>query len=173
MNELYYIFLVLYVACLTTRTVYEMLKKAGRVDLKNKSLFWVIFTVMCVMWVSWFSLCPLDPWAVGLPVIIQLMGLGLFLLGLVLAFGALIQLKGLEDIDHLVTRGLFSRLRHPMYTGFKLWTIGWAVYYGALVSLVFGLIGIANFFYWRQLEDTAMEARYGDVYREYRRVTWF
>lgn len=46
--------------------------------------------------------------------------LGLTALALVLAIGGLVQLRGLENIDHLVTTGLYSRIRHPMYVGFIL-----------------------------------------------------
>ena len=56
-------------------------------------------------------------------------------LGLGLALGGLFQLKGLENIDRLVTSGLFAKIRHPMYTGFILWILGWVIRYGALASL--------------------------------------
>jgi protein-S-isoprenylcysteine O-methyltransferase Ste14 len=173
MNTLFLVLLVLYVACLTTRSTYEVFKKAGRVDLKNKILFSLIFSVMCLMWVSWFTMCPLDPYAVNLPSAVPWIGLGMFLIGWGLALGALAQLRGLEDIDHLVTGGLFAKLRHPMYTGFILWIVGWAVYHGAAVSLLVGALGIANILYWRRLEDAAMESQWGDPYREYRKGTWF
>jgi protein-S-isoprenylcysteine O-methyltransferase Ste14 len=173
MNTEFLILLVLYVACLTTRSTYEWFKKAGRVDLKNKILFLAIFTVMCLMWVSWFGMCPLDPYAISLPLAVRWIGFGVFLVGCGLAVGALIQLRGLEDIDHLVTGGLFSRLRHPMYTGFIFWILGWGVYHGGVVSLLVGLLGISNILYWRRLEDAAMVSRYGDLYREYRKGTWF
>jgi protein-S-isoprenylcysteine O-methyltransferase Ste14 len=90
-----------------------------------------------------------------------------------LALGALFQLKGVENIDHLVTTGLFSRLRHPMYTGFILWILGWAIFYGAVASLVVGCVGIGNILFWGRLEDANLEARYGKSYREYRQGTWF
>jgi protein-S-isoprenylcysteine O-methyltransferase Ste14 len=173
MNTLFLVLLVFYVACLTTRSTYEMFKKSGRVDLKNKILFSLIFSVMCLMWVSWFLMCPVDPYAVDLPLAVQWFGFGVFLVGWGLALGALVQLRGLEDIDHLVTGGLFLKLRHPMYTGFILWIVGWSVYHGAAVSLLVGALGIANILYWRRLEDAAMESRWGDPYREYRKRTWF
>lgn len=173
MNTEFLILLVLYVACLTTRSTYEVFKKAGRVNLKSKILFSLIFSVMCLMWVSWFMMCPVDPYAVNLPVTVRWIGFGVFLVGWGLALGALMQLRGLEDIDHLVTGGLFSKLRHPMYTGFILWIVGWSVYHGAAVSLLVGVLGIANILYWRRLEDASMESRYGNLYREYRKGTWF
>ena len=173
MNTEFLVLVLLYVACLATRSTYEVFKKAGRVNLKSKILFSVVFSVMSLMWVCWFMVCPVDPYAVNLPLAVQWIGFGVFLVGWGLALGALIQLRGLEDIDHLVTGGLFSKLRHPMYTGFILWIVGWSVYHGAAVSLVVGVLGIANILYWRRLEDASMESRYGNLYREYRKGTWF
>ncbi len=173
MNTEFFVLLVLYVTFLTTRSTYELLKKAGRVNPKSKIVFYAVFSVMCLMWVSWFMMCPVDPNAVNLPLAVQWIGFGVFLVGWGLALGALIQLRGLEDIDHLVTGGLFAKLRHPMYTGFIFWIAGWAVYHGAAVSLLAGVLGIANILYWRRLEDAAMESRWGDLYREYRKGTWF
>jgi len=92
---------------------------------------------------------------------------------LVLAVGGLVQLRGVEHIDHLVTTGLFSRIRHPMYAGFVLWIVGWATSYGALGSLTVGALCIGNILYWRHLEENALEAQYGERYRAYRLGTWF
>lgn len=167
------ILLLVFLGCLATRTIYELFKKSGRVDLKNKSLFALIFTVMCLLWLSWFSLCPMDPRQLDLPPRWHWLGLGIFLAGCILAVGALIQLRGLEDIDHLVTTGLFSRIRHPMYTGFICWILGWSLFHGAVISFVAGVIGIANVVFWRGLEDQALTTRYGDVFKEYRKRTWF
>ena len=95
------------------------------------------------------------------------------ILGMALAIGAVVQLRGVENIDHLVTTGLFFRLRHPMYTGFILWILGWATYHGAFLSLVIGFVGIGNILYWRQLEEAALKSSYGEDYRVYRERTWF
>jgi protein-S-isoprenylcysteine O-methyltransferase Ste14 len=133
------VFLVLYLVCLTTRTSYELFKKRGLVITGSTMLFAAIFTVMCLMWVCWFSMCPLDPWRLDVPRLARWIDLSAFTVGWGLAIGALIQLRGLEDIDHLVTTGLFSRLRHPMYTGFILWILGWAMYHGAALSLGAGV----------------------------------
>ncbi len=171
MSTAFTLFLVLFLLALTTRTTYELFKKAGRAN--TKALFPIIFTAMCLLWVSWFAMCPLDPLPVDVSVPGRWGGFGIFVVGWILALTALVQLRGLEDIDHLVTSGLFSRLRHPMYTGFVCWIIGWGVYHGAAVSLLAGLIGIINVLYWRSLEESALDSRYGDVYRNYRLRTWF
>jgi protein-S-isoprenylcysteine O-methyltransferase Ste14 len=158
---------------LATRTTYETLKKAGRVDTKNPVIFAVVYVAMCVMLTSWPFLCPRDPWPIALPGFVRGIGFGLVAAALVLAIGGLVQLRGLENIDHLVTTGLFARIRHPMYTGFLLWIVGWVVREGAGVSLAVGLVCIGNILYWRRLEEDALDAAYGEDYRAYRRRTWF
>jgi len=173
MNTVYLVFLGLYLGSLIIRTSYERLKKAGRVNPKSKIIFAVVFAVMCLMWASWFSLCPLDPFRVALPDPVRWVGLGVVILGVGLAISGMVQLGGLENINHLVTTGLFSKLRHPMYTGFILWILGWALYHGAVVSLVMGLVGMGNILYWRQLEEENLESWYGEDYRRYRQGTWF
>jgi protein-S-isoprenylcysteine O-methyltransferase Ste14 len=163
----------LYLAGLIIRSGYEMLKKAGKVNPKSVLLFIFILLAMCVFWMSWFYMCPYDPLRVTLPNPVRWIGLAVFVAGMGLAVGALIQLKGVENIDHLVTTGLFARLRHPMYTGFIFWIFGWAIYHGAAASLIAGLVGIGNIIYWRHLEEDHLERNYGDEYLAYRRGTWF
>ena len=71
MNNDYSIFLSLYLGSLIIRTGYELLKKAGRVNPKSKIIFAVVFVAMCLMWDSWFSLCPLDPFRLTLPDLVR------------------------------------------------------------------------------------------------------
>jgi len=65
------------------------------------------------------------------------------------------------------------RIRHPMYTGFLLWILGWVLAHGAAVSLAPGVAGDASILYWQRLEEAAVEKRFGDLYRTYRQATWF
>jgi len=169
----YFIALCLYFTGLIIRTGYEMLKKAGKVNPKSTILFIFIFLAMCLFWISWFAMCPQDPLQLTWPRLVRWIGLGIFLAGLGLAIGGLIQLKGVENIDHLVITGLFARLRHPMYMGFICWIFGWAIYNGAAASLIAGFVGIGNIIYWRQLEEDHLAKTYGDEYLDYRKQTWF
>jgi protein-S-isoprenylcysteine O-methyltransferase Ste14 len=169
-----YIFLIItFFVCLSLRTGYELLKEAGKINPENKLIFALIFTTMCALWVSWFILCPLDPILFNLPEMVRWSGLGLHIAGMILAVGALIQLRGLENIKHLVTTGFFIKIRHPMYTGFCLWIIGWSLYHNAFVSLIVGLIGIGNILYWRKLEEARLLRQFGETYHRYRLTTWF
>jgi protein-S-isoprenylcysteine O-methyltransferase Ste14 len=169
----YLVFVGLYFLGLMIRAAYEQLKKNGRIDPKNKITFSIIFLAMCLLWTSWFNLCPLDPFQLSIPRVAKWIGFGIFLTGLGLAIGALIQLRGVENINHLETKGLFSKIRHPMYVGFIFWIFGWAIYHGAVISLLVGLVAIANIFYWIRSEERELKSAYGKIYLEYRKKTWF
>ena len=87
MNTEYLIASGLFLSCVLIRTTYELLKKAGTINPKSKPLFAAIFTVMCLLWISWFSLCPLDPIHFGLTGIVRWSALGIVIAGLVLEIG--------------------------------------------------------------------------------------
>jgi protein-S-isoprenylcysteine O-methyltransferase Ste14 len=126
-----------------------------------------------MMWAGWFEMCKLDPLKMTLPTPVRFAGLLFVVVGFILAVASLIQLKGLENIDGLVSSGLFSKIRHPMYTGFILWIPGWAAYQGAVLSLAVGLAGIGSILYWQRLDDAYLDSRFGEEYQRYRKGTWF
>lgn len=172
MDSAYLILAGLCLIGLMIRNGYELLKKRGRADVENKVVFVVVFAAMVTMLATWPFVCALDPGRVVVPRGVRWVGLGMMAVGIALAMGGMIQLRGVENIAHLVTTGLFSRLRHPMYTGFILWIIGWVAVYGSMVSPVIGVVCIGSILYWRHLEECALESHYGDDYRIYRRGTW-
>jgi protein-S-isoprenylcysteine O-methyltransferase Ste14 len=173
MSAAYLIPIILCLTGLAIRTGYELLKQAGRVNPKSKPVFAVVFVGMCMMLLSWPFLGYFDPIRLTtIPYVFRWTGLLLLILGLGLALGGLFQLRGLENIDHLVTNGLFARLRHPMYTGFILWIIGWMIFTGVIASLSVGLIGIACILFWRRLEEQNLETQFGEGYQRYKKQTW-
>jgi protein-S-isoprenylcysteine O-methyltransferase Ste14 len=170
------VYLILVGVCIVTlavRTGYELFKTAGKVNPHNKLVFAVVFVAMILMLLSWPLLTPLDPLPLKLPAAIHWAGMAALFVGLVLAVGGLLGLRGVENIDHLVTGGLYFRLRHPMYTGFVLWIVGWVLFHGAVVSLMPGLVCIANIYYWSRLEEDRLVSQFGDTYIRYRKATWF
>jgi protein-S-isoprenylcysteine O-methyltransferase Ste14 len=169
----YTILVAVFVLSLAIRCIYELLKERRKIDPENKFIFAVILTAMCAFWISWFSLCPRDPFPLNLPGPIRWVGLLLFITGMVLAVGALIQLRGVENIKHLVTTGLFSKIRHPMYAGFICWIVGWSIYHAAPFSLAIGALGIAGTLWWRHLEDERLAIQFGSEYLRYGKQTWF
>ena len=73
----------------------------------------------------------------------------------------------------LVTGGLYSRIRHPIYFFSTLAMVGIAI---CLRSRWFDLYVVALVMVqlWRiRLEERALRAKFGEAYLEYRRGTWF
>jgi protein-S-isoprenylcysteine O-methyltransferase Ste14 len=173
MSAAFPILAVLCLAGLATRTVYEIRKQAGKVDLGSKPVFAMVFAGMFLMLLSWPLMTPVDPKPIVLPDLVRGLGLALLIMGLGLAVGGLIQLRGLENIDHLVDTGLFARLRHPMYTGFILWIMGWIIFTGAIVSMLIGIAGISCILFWRRIEEQNLNKQFGAAYQRYKKQTWF
>jgi len=63
----YLVFIGLHFFGLMVRTIFEQLKKNGRVNPKSKIIFAIVFFAMCLMWASWFNMCPVDPLKRSLP----------------------------------------------------------------------------------------------------------
>jgi protein-S-isoprenylcysteine O-methyltransferase Ste14 len=171
LNTPFNLVLILCLSGLGIRMIYEELKKAEKIDPQNKLTFALALLGMSLFLPSWFFLCPLDPWRVYLPAVVHWIGIAMAVAGALLALIALATLRGVENIDHLVTGGLFRYLRHPMYTGFILWILGWITASGAMMSLIAGVVSIACVLYWARLEEVKLTEAYGDGYREYQKRT--
>jgi protein-S-isoprenylcysteine O-methyltransferase Ste14 len=171
-KELFFIFLAVCVLAHVIRTIYEILKYKQMLK-PGKLSFVIMFTNMMVLWITWFLLCSFDIYRVVLPQIIRYCGLVLSCAGVMLFLTALFTIKTLENYDgELITTGLYSKIRHPMYLGFIFWLIGFPVYFGAPVSMGFGLIFIANVLFWRSLEERELMVRFPN-YSDYRKTTIF
>ena len=173
MSAGYVTFAALYVAGVLIRDAYEVLKLRDRIDTRDVRIFAFVFASMCVMWVSWFVMGALAPTRAAIADAVRWVGLAAVGAGTVLAVGGMVQLRGVENIDHLETTGIFAVTRHPMYTGFALWIVGWGVFEASLPNLAIGLLGLVSVLWWRQLEEADMESQYGQDYVAYRARTRF
>ena len=70
----------------------------------------------------------------------------------------------------LITHGPFAWSRNPTYlAGTFIW-LGWAIFYGSVVMLIWTVVGwtLLNYLKIPQ-EERGLEARFGEAYRAYRR----
>ncbi len=169
------LFLSLVIICSAThviRLIYEILKhkkviKAGRIS------FIIVFINMILLWVSWVLLCRYDIFRVNIPGIVQYSGLILCIIGLISFLTGLFTIKTFESYDgELITTGIYSIIRHPMYLGFILWLIGFPVFFKGYFSMILALLFMVNILFWRYLEEKELEKRFPD-YADYRRTTIF
>jgi protein-S-isoprenylcysteine O-methyltransferase Ste14 len=173
MNNRNFILLII-ISVLThfVRTVYEILKHKKIVAASRLS-FIIMFTNMALLWISWFMLGSYDVYKLNLPAVVRYAGIVLNLLGLILFLTALFTIKTLETYDgDLITKGIYSKVRHPMYLGFICWLIGTPVFYGAVYSFVLAVLFVANVLFWRYLEEIELEKRFVG-YKMYKISTLF
>ena len=173
MNTRNFILLIV-VSVLThsVRTTYEVLKHKKILE-ASKLSFAIIFTNMTVLWISWFLLCSKDVYKINLPAFVRYLGFAINLAGAGLFFTALFTIKTLETYSgDLITKGIYSKVRHPMYLGFICWLIGAPLFFGAAISFALAVLFIANVLYWRHLEEIELEKRFVG-YKEYKVKTIF
>ena len=102
-----------------------------------------------------------------------LCAVGLVLMLLAFAsLGGSIQIAPQPRIDgHLVTRGVYRRLRHPIYTAIVILVVGLFFRKPTVSTAIMAAVVIAFLVVKAQFEETLLLARYPE-YADYRRRTW-
>ncbi len=154
------------------RTIFNILKYKKSPLAENKKIVNSIFIVMGILWFSWGQMCFSDPIKMKIPDWIRYICLLLFLIGIFLFIFSHIKLKGFEDKSELITGGIYSRIRNPMYLGFIIWIIGFPIFMQSIITLASSAIWVSHIMYWKILEEKELEGKY-EVYQEYKRKTWF
>ena len=74
---------------------------------------------------------------------------------------------------HLVTSGVYSRIRNPLYVFSTLMILGAVIAYQQPVFLLIPAAIVVVQATRAHREARVLEAAFGDAYREYRKRTWF
>ena len=110
-----------------------------------------------------------------LPAVWGWVGLAVFLLGQVLIWRSHVDLgrhwtvtPELRDEHRLVTAGVYRRIRHPMYTGHLLWSLGQPLLlWNWLAGFGFLLVSLVLYVYRIPREEQMMLDHFGADYRAY------
>lgn len=84
------------------------------------------------------------------------------------------QLSGLPEVhagnreQRLITQGIRSRVRHPVYLAYLCWMLGWSVGTGLAVCWGLTAFAIVTGPVMIRMEDEELEKRFGEPYRAYR-----
>src|SRR5208282_545170 len=84
------------------------------------------------------------------------------------------QVSGLAELEperhnqQLATTGIRSRVRHPIYLGHLCEILGWCIGTGLVPLFVLAVFSVITGAVMVCMEDRELEARFGEVYREYR-----
>jgi len=172
MSKLFLTWFIICFVCYLYRTTFNILKYQNHKLAKNKLVFSSVFIIMFILWFSWAQMCFMDPVKMSFPLWFRYVGLILFILGVFLFIFSHIKLKGFEDKGFVVKKGIYSKIRNPMYLGFIIWIIGLPIFLQKLLSLLSSMIWITHIMIWKILEEKELERKYPD-YKEYKKKTWF
>ena len=111
------------------------------------------------------------------PTAATVMGAAIALVGLALLIWARVQMGSAFTVKAkpkgLVTTGLFSRIRHPLYVFLDVALLGVILIAGNEYLLLVWVL-LAAVHVWRMgREETLLEEAFGEAYARYRDKTWF
>ena len=113
-----------------------------------------------------------QPWT-----ILRIAGVILAITGYVLFVTARLQLGKSFSVSpqakELVTHGLYSRIRNPIYISGEIFLAGLVLILWRLDLLIILLVIAPVQIIRARREAAVLEAKFGDAYREYRKRTWF
>ena len=81
----------------------------------------------------------------------------------------LAELDPLQHDQELVTRGIRSQVRHPIYLGHFCEVFGWCLGTGSLALIGLLAFAVITGAFMLKMEDDELEERFGEPYRVYRR----
>lgn len=172
---LFYIAFGFCFTCFAIRTSYHVLANRGSKLADNRRFITILFAIMALLWFSWFFMSLNDPYRMNLPSWARYTGLAVFIVGFLLFILSHTVFRPLakgQETDKLVTTGIYSKIRNPMYLGFIIWIIGLPIFTNAAFTLASAIIWIPHILYWRSSEEKELEKKYKE-YREYKKKTWF
>jgi protein-S-isoprenylcysteine O-methyltransferase Ste14 len=133
---------------------------------------WIIFPVFCGILGFLFWQHRQEPWPP-----MRIVGLCLMIFGFLMWALARINLGASFSVEPkataLVTRGLYSRIRNPIYVFGSIMIVGLCLFFLHPQFLLIFLVLVPLQVVRARKESAVLEAAFGDQYREYKRHTWF
>lgn len=114
-------------------------------------------------------------WAhIGLPFLVRLLGVAIAIIATVLVFtthrllGAQYSAKQEIQKDHLlISEGIYGKIRHPMYTGFNLFSLAVAMISANILLIIFAILVALPFPWMAMKEEEMLIEQFGDKYQDY------
>ena len=79
----------------------------------------------------------------------------------------------LPTAKELITYGIYSKFRHPIYIGVTLTLFGWALLTMSLIVLIVAILSVALSIIRAHYEEEVLTKKFGKEYTDYKKKTWF
>jgi protein-S-isoprenylcysteine O-methyltransferase Ste14 len=146
----------------------------GKEQGESRTLFLLLMTLtllaaFCIPFFAGRNLTSLK-----LPDFFRYLGIGLFVCGLIIRRIAIRTLKrqfsifvAIQENHQLITTGIYSQIRHPIYLGALLSLIGFVLVFPTLLGFIFVVIYSMLLTHRMAQEERLMMKHFGSVYEEY------
>jgi len=135
-----------------------------------RRVFAFIILLGVIVYMLWSH--PPNPWTWLQTVGVCMMGIG-FPLWLVAHVQLGASFAARAEARSLVTHGLYSKIRNPIYLFGAIAIVGVLLFLGRPYLLLTFVVIIPVQLVRMKMEAKVLEAKFGDEYRDYRRGTWF
>lgn len=156
----------------------------GKINKRDKGTKWLLVINFCICIYLSFFMVGNKGWDrllnTKLPVLCSYAGVLLMLAGVVIRLWAVLTLKRAFTLSvqtskeqHLITSGIYRKIRNPAYTGSICSLIGTALGLRGLIALVL-VVGFSMACYYARIvvEEEALRKHFGNEFTEYEKRTY-
>lgn len=81
--------------------------------------------------------------------------------------------SSLPEANKIVKSGIYSKIRHPIYLGFTITTIGWFIIIPSIFTFSIILSVSITFYFKIKAEEEILTNKFKEEYKKYKKNTWF
>jgi protein-S-isoprenylcysteine O-methyltransferase Ste14 len=119
-------------------------------------------------YLAWIIMLFSDPIRFNVPVYMRIIGIIIGTIGLYLMLESMRERKA-SNMEDLITKGVYSLFRHPMYVGMTLIMTCYPLVAGSLLTLLSAIIWISQMIIWTYWEEKELMDKYGRKYLSYKK----
>ena len=145
----------------------------GPSKIHNSSIFGAI--VVILFFISRIGIFISDETYLVLPYFLNfIIGIPVLILGIIIGILAEIQIKfdsfsGAAEGKTLITKGIYGKIRHPIYLSEILWPIGLVLIMGRFLSIFVVIVCAICLLAYIPIEEQNLIRVHGDKYKEYKK----
>jgi len=167
-----YLFITGFILTLIGYAVHTIIHYNEHNNKKSKMPHSLFELLISLGWIGWFLMLFFET-SIQLPTYLIITGLIISVISLIIGALSIITKKGFRKEKELITIGIYSKIRHPMYLGLILMHLGLPLSLGKLLTLLSTLLWIPQILAWKYWEEKELIKRFKKKYKDYQKRTLF